>query len=57
MELVFKVAAAKEAKPGRYTSLVCLTKLPVDGETVTHTFSGGELRIDAPLPAKATAAK
>ncbi len=51
-ELVFKVAAAKEAKPGRYTSLVCVTKIPVAGDTDDAHVGGGELRVDAPLPAK-----
>jgi hypothetical protein len=53
-ELVFKVAATKDAKPGRYRSLVCVTKFQLDGDTVTHTLGGGELRVDAPLPAKET---
>jgi len=48
-ELVFNVVAAKEAKPGRYRSVVCLTKIPFDGDTITHTHGGGELRVDAPL--------
>jgi len=51
-ELTFKVAAAKEAKPNRYTSLNCVTKIPVEGDFITHTIGGGELRVDAPLPAK-----
>lgn len=55
-ELVFKVAAAKEARPGKYPSLVCVTTFQVQGETVTHTLGTGELRIDAPLPPKPNAA-
>jgi pre-peptidase len=51
-ELTFKVAAAKEARPNRYTSLVCITRIPLSGDTVTHTIGGGELRVDTPLPAK-----
>jgi hypothetical protein len=51
-ELTFNVSAAKEAKPNRYTSLNCITKIPVDDDFITHTIGGGELRIDAPLPAK-----
>jgi hypothetical protein len=51
-ELVFKVAAAAESRPGRYPSLICVTTFPVEGETVTHTLGTGELRIDAPLPPK-----
>lgn len=55
-ELVFKVTAAKEARPGKYPSLVCVTTFQVQGETVTHTLGTGELRIDAPLPPKPNAA-
>lgn len=51
-ELVFKVAASAEARPGRFPSLICVTTFPVEGETVTHTLGTGELRIDAPLPPK-----
>ena len=51
-ELVFKVTAAAESRPGRYPSLICITTFPVEGETVTHTLGTGELRIDAPLPPK-----
>jgi hypothetical protein len=51
-EITFKVLATKDAKPNRYTSLVCVTKFQLDGDTVTHTIGGGELRVDTPLPAK-----
>jgi hypothetical protein len=51
-ELVFKVTATPESRPGRYPSLICVTTFPVEGETVTHTLGTGELRIDAPLPPK-----
>ena len=56
-ELIFKVAVVKDARPGRYTTLVCVTKFAVQGEEVTHTLGGGELRIDAPLPPKPDAPK
>jgi hypothetical protein len=48
-ELTFKVTVGKDAKVGRHRSLVCVTKVPHDGDTVTHTLGGGELRVDAPL--------
>jgi hypothetical protein len=48
-ELKFQVVAAKDARPNRYTSVVCITKFRIDGDTVSHTIGGGELRIDAPL--------
>lgn len=56
-ELVFKVSAAAQARPGRYTSVVCVTRVPWEGETVTYTQGGAELRVDAPLPPKAAPAK
>jgi hypothetical protein len=55
-ELVFKISTTAEAKPGRYNSLVCVTKFDAGGDTVTHTLGTGELRIDAPLPPKVAAA-
>ena len=54
-ELIFKVTATPESRPGRYPSLICVTTFPVEGETVTHTLGTGELRIDAPLPPKPNA--
>ena len=54
-EIVFKVAATKDARPGRYPSLVCVTTFQIEGETVTQTIGGGEVRVDAPLPPKAAA--
>ncbi|MBW8884570.1 MAG: peptidase, partial [Planctomycetia bacterium] len=51
-ELTFKVKAAKEAKPNRYTSLACVTKIPLDSDFVSQTVTGGELRIDTPLATK-----
>jgi hypothetical protein len=54
-ELIFKVTSTKEAKPGRYPSLICVTSFQIDGDTVTHTLGTGELRVDAPLPPKPNA--
>lgn len=54
-ELVFKVVAAKEARPGKYPSLVCVSTFQQNGDTVTHTLGTGELRVDAPLPPKVAA--
>jgi hypothetical protein len=54
-EIVFKVVVAKDAKPGKSTSLVCVTTQQVEGDAVTHTLGNGELRIDVPLPPKANA--
>lgn len=55
-ELVFKVTCTKDARPGRYPSLLCVTTHMVQGEPVVHTLGTGELRIDAPLPPKPMAA-
>lgn len=54
-ELVFKVTSTKDARPGRYPSLICVTNFQIDGDTVTHTLGTGELRVDAPLPPKPNA--
>jgi hypothetical protein len=48
-ELVFPIKTTPGAKPGRYRTIVCVTKIPLEGDTITHTLGGGELRIDAPL--------
>lgn len=54
-ELVFKVVAAKEARAGKYPSLVCIATFLQNGDTVTHTLGTGELRVDEPLPPKVAA--
>ncbi|MCE9525484.1 MAG: PPC domain-containing protein [Planctomycetales bacterium] len=51
-ELVFKVTCSKDARPGRYPSLLCVSTFMLQGEPVVHTLGTGELRIDAPLPPK-----
>lgn len=56
-EVEFKVSVAKDARPGKFTTLMTITKFQQDGETVTHTLGPGELRIDAPLPPKVDAPK
>lgn len=54
-ELVFKVTCTKDARPGRYPSLLCVSTFLFQGEPVVHTLGTGELRIDAPLPMVAAA--
>lgn len=54
-ELIFKVQAAADARPGRYPSLLCVASPMASGEPVVHTLGTGELRIDAPLPPKPAA--
>lgn len=54
-DLVFKVKIdAMAAKPGKYP-FVCRTIFQHEGEPVTHTLGGGEIRVDAPLPPKPNA--
>jgi hypothetical protein len=54
-DLVFKVQVAADARAGKYQTLVCSASATIDGEPVAHTFGGGELRIDEPLPQAAAA--
>ncbi|WP_425617202.1 PPC domain-containing protein [Anatilimnocola sp. NA78] len=56
-EIVFPVTVIKDARPGKYTTLMTIAKFQQEGEEVTHTLGPGELRIDAPLPPKADAPK
>jgi hypothetical protein len=56
-EIVFPVTVVKEARPGKFNTLMTISKFVQDGETVTHTLGPGELRIDAPLPPKVEAPK
>jgi hypothetical protein len=55
-ELTFRVKASEDARPNTYKSLVCRTVIIRDGEPITTTFGGGELRVDKPLPPKVAAA-
>ncbi len=52
--VAFKVKTTPEARPGKYPSLVCRVTITESGEPITHTLGAGELRIDEPLPPKAT---
>ncbi|QDU26034.1 putative subtilase-type serine protease precursor [Anatilimnocola aggregata] len=56
-EIVFPVTVIKDARPGKYTTLMTISKFQQDGEEVAHTLGPGELRIDAPLPPKVDAPK
>ena len=51
-QIAFKVTVAADARPGKFTTLVCRTTQQVNGEAVTHTLGAGELRIDPPRPPK-----
>jgi len=52
-ELVFPVAVAADAVPGRHDNIFCQVRVPMAGTWVVHTMPGNHLRIDKPLP-KAT---
>jgi len=56
-QLVFKIKAAKDARPGKYQTLVCRVTVMEKGEPIMHVLGRGELRIDKPLPPKASAPK
>jgi hypothetical protein len=55
-EASFKVKTAQKSPVGRHKSLVCRAVVTLNGEPITHSLGGGELRIDAPLPPKPAAA-
>jgi hypothetical protein len=49
-ELVFPVAVAADAKPGRHDNIFCQVRVPMAGTWVVHSMPGTHLRIDKPLP-------
>jgi hypothetical protein len=55
-ETSFKVKTSAKSPVGRHKTLLCRAVVMLNGEPVTHTLGGGELRIDAPLPPKPAAA-
>jgi hypothetical protein len=55
--MVFKINAQKEARAGRYNSLLCRAVIVQNGEAITQTMGTGELRVDEPLPPKVEAPK
>jgi hypothetical protein len=56
-ELIFNVKIDAKARPGTYKTLVCQAVLIRNGEPITTTLGGGELRVDTPLPPKVAAPK
>lgn len=48
-ELVFPVAIAADAAPGRHDNIFCEVRVPMAGTWVVHTMPGNHLRIDKPL--------
>jgi hypothetical protein len=55
-ELAFKVKTTAKSPVGRHKSVLCKATVLANGEPVVHNLGPGELRIDAPLPAKPSAA-
>lgn len=48
-ELVFPVAVAADAPPGRHDNIFCQVRVPMAGTWVVHSMPGTNLRIDKPL--------
>ncbi len=53
--VTFPITIAADAKEGLHKTLVCVSRVNVDGETIVQTTGGGEIRIDKPLPPKVDA--
>jgi len=51
-EIVFPVKIEEGARVGRFKSLVARATIVRNGETITTTLGGGELRVDKPIPPK-----
>ncbi len=55
-ELVFRIRTDAASPAGNHQNLFCQVAVPKDGEAILHNLGSGQLRIDAPLPAKPRAA-
>lgn len=55
--VTFPLLIAENAKVGKHKTLICQSRISVDGETIVQTTGTGELRIDKPLPPKKNAPK
>jgi hypothetical protein len=55
-EVKFPLTVAADARVGHHKQLTCQVTITENGEPVVHLIGGGELRVDAPLPASPTAA-
>ncbi len=56
-QVSFQLKTTAKSPAGRHKSLMCRAVITLNGEQVPQTLGPAELRIDAPLPPKATAAK
>ena len=55
-EVVFPISTTSKSPPGLHKTIYCRAVVKSQGEPITHVVGGGELRIQPPLPPKATAA-
>ncbi len=53
--VTFPITIAADAKEGLHKTLVCVSRVHVNGETIFQTTGGGEIRVDKPLPPKVDA--
>ncbi len=53
--VTFPITIAADAKEGSHKTLVCISRVHVDGETIFQTTGSGEIRVDKPLPPKVDA--
>jgi hypothetical protein len=54
-DLVFHLKTDKASPAGNHTSLFCQVVITQNGEPILHNLGSGTLRIDVPLPPKASA--
>jgi hypothetical protein len=55
-ELIFHLKTDPVSPAGNHTNLVCQAVITKDGEPIVHKLGPGKLRIDTPIPPKASAA-
>ncbi|HEX3654329.1 MAG TPA: PPC domain-containing protein [Pirellulales bacterium] len=53
-EATFKLKTSLKSPAGRHKAIMCRAIVTLNGEPVQHTLGPAELRIDAPLPPKAS---
>jgi hypothetical protein len=53
-EISFNVKTTGKTPPGKHKTLVARILIPQAGEQIVHMLGTGELRVDTPLPPKAT---
>jgi hypothetical protein len=53
-QVSFQIKTSPKSPAGRHKAIMCRAIVTLNGEPVQHTLGPAELRIDAPLPPKAT---